>query len=181
MSVKEKRGWGKVAAELAPVAARWVLGALFIYMGLNKALQPADFLKLVRQYELVDGGVLLNLIGALLPWFEVYCGLLLFLGVAVRGAALLLVGMLIPFTIIVIRRALAIQAVGGQPFCSIRFDCGCGAGEVWICAKIVENAVLTLLCGALLFCRRSRLSLRHSLTSEAESSPGPQPGRALRA
>ena len=34
------------------VLARWVLGALFLYMGLKKALYPADFLKLLRQYDI---------------------------------------------------------------------------------------------------------------------------------
>jgi uncharacterized membrane protein YphA (DoxX/SURF4 family) len=170
MNPQSDSGWRKAFVALAPVAARWVLGALFIYMGLNKALHPVDFLKLVRQYDMVQGYVLLNLIASLLPWFEVFCGLLLVLGVAVRGAALMLVLMLIPFTVIVIRRALAIQAAGGLPFCAIKFDCGCGTGEVLICRKIAENAVLTLLSFALLFCHRSHLSLRHLLAAAPEAT-----------
>ena len=68
-------------ADLAGVLGRWLLGGLFIYMGLNKALHPVDFLKLVRQYELVAHPYLLNSIAAALPWFEVFCGLLLVAGV----------------------------------------------------------------------------------------------------
>ena len=108
----------------------------------------------------------LVLIGALLPWFEVCCALLLLTGVAVRGSALLLVLMLIPFTVVVIRRALAIHAAGDIPFCAIKFDCGCGTGEVLICRKIVENALLTFISLALVFCRQSRFSLRHSIAEE---------------
>ena len=44
-----------IAREAAAVLARWWLGMVFIYMGLNKALpHPEAFLKLVRQYEMVS-------------------------------------------------------------------------------------------------------------------------------
>jgi len=142
-------------APLAALAARWLLGILFLYMGLSKALHPVEFLKLVRQYDLVQTPLLLNLIGACLPWFEAFCGLLLLAGVAVRGTALVLVAMLIPFTALVWRRALLLHATGGLPFCAIKFDCGCGAGEVFICRKLAENAGLLLLCGLLICWRHS--------------------------
>jgi len=163
VTLDTRRKGKEIAAAWAPVAARWVLGILFIYMGLNKAMHPAAFLELVRQYDMVQWYVLLNLIASFLPWFEVFCGLLLIAGVAVRGAALMLVLMLIPFTLIVIKRALAMQAASGVPFCTIKFDCGCGGGEVLICRKVLENSLLTLLSVALLFCRKGRLAIRHSL------------------
>ena len=138
-------------AGLGFLAARWLLGALFLCMGLGKALHPLDFLKLVRQYDLVQIPLALNLIGACLPWFEVFCGLLLLAGRAVRGTALALVIMLIPFTALIWHRALLLHAAVGLPFCAIKFDCGCGAGEVFICHKLAENAGLILLC-CLLMC-----------------------------
>src|SRR5215831_9425046 len=104
-------------ANTGTVVVRWALAALFIYMGLTKALHPEDFLKLVRQYQLVSQPFLLNSIAAALPWFEVFCGLLLLFGIAVRGAALMLVLMLIPFSLIVLQRALAIASTQGLPFC----------------------------------------------------------------
>src|SRR5438046_2466436 len=110
--------------EIAGILIRWLLGGLFIYMGLSKALHPVEFLKLVRQYEMVSSPFLLNTIAAVLPWFEVVCGALLVAGVAVRGTALLLLGMLVPFTVIVLRRALAMAAERSLPFCAIKFDCG---------------------------------------------------------
>ncbi len=121
--------------------ARWLLGAVFVYLGLNKALHPVDFLKLVRQYELVQSSPGLNSIAIILPWFEMFCGLLLVAGVAVRGTALLLILMLMPFTVVVIRRALALQSAQHIPFCAVKFDCGCGTGEVFICRKVMENLV----------------------------------------
>jgi len=145
------------------VPARWFLGSLFIYMGLSKALHPVEFLKLVHQYELVNTPALLNFIAATLPWFEVLCGLLLLSGVAVRGAALMVLLMLVPFTIVVFRRALAIHTAQAIAFCAVKFDCGCGNGEVWICHKLAENSMLILLSAWLLFGYGKKLCLRYRL------------------
>ena len=151
------------SADFAATIARWLVGALFIYMGLNKALHPVEFLKLVRQYDILHHHLLLNVVASSLPWFEIFCGLLLLLGVAVRGAALMLVAMLIPFTIVVFLRALAMQKAGGLPFCAIKFDCGCGSGEVFICRKLAENFLLTALAVALVFWRSHKFCLRPSI------------------
>jgi uncharacterized membrane protein YphA (DoxX/SURF4 family) len=159
----EPRSGQRNALDLAAVLARWLMGGLFIYMGLNKAWQPVEFLKLVREYEWVQNPLLLNSIAATLPWFEVFCGLLLVAGVAVRGSALMLLLMLVPFTLVVLQRALAMQAELAIPFCAVEFDCGCGSGEVLICRKLVENGVLILLSGWLLLGRGRQLCARYSL------------------
>ena len=57
------------AAELFAVLARCLLGAAFLYLGLNKALHPVEFLKLMRQYDMVQSSLLLNSLAAMLPWF----------------------------------------------------------------------------------------------------------------
>jgi uncharacterized membrane protein YphA (DoxX/SURF4 family) len=133
---------GGMMWEWLGLAARLVLGGLYVYMGLSKALQPVVFLKLVRQYEALPQPLLLNLAAAGLPWFEIFCGLLLVAGVAVRGASLLSALMLIPFTVMVTLRALNLAEARGLSFCQVKFDCGCGAGEVYICFKVVENLLL---------------------------------------
>lgn len=139
------------ASNLIFIVARWLLGAAFIYMGLNKALDPVNFLKLVHQYEMVQNYLLLNSIAAVLPWFEVFCGLLLLAGIAVRGTALVLLVMLGGFTWVVVHQATKIMALKAIPFCAVKFDCGCGNGEVFICQKIAENFVLILLSMWVLF------------------------------
>lgn len=125
--------------------ARWLLGAYFVWMGWHKAMDPVGFLKLVRQYDLVDTPLLLNLVAAGLPWFEIFCGLLLILGVFPRGVALLILAMLVPFTFAILRRALLLHEAGGLPFCLIKFDCGCGSGEVFVCRKLTENTLWIML------------------------------------
>jgi uncharacterized membrane protein YphA (DoxX/SURF4 family) len=150
-------------SDVLGLLARLVLATLFIYMGLNKALHPVEFLKLVRQYDALHSSLLLNLTASVLPWLEVFCGLLLLLGVAVRGTALMLLAMLIPFTVLVLLRALAVGKAGGLPFCAIKFDCGCGTGEVLICRKLAENTLLMVFSAGLIFWRQGRLCLHHTL------------------
>jgi uncharacterized membrane protein YphA (DoxX/SURF4 family) len=137
--------------------ARWALGAYFVWMGWHKAMDPAGFLKLVRAYDLVETPLLLNLIAAGLPWFEVFCGLLLVAGVFPRGAALLILAMLVPFTLAILRRALHLHETEGLPFCLIKFDCGCGSGEVFVCHKLPENTFWSLIAAWLAFRSRHRL------------------------
>ncbi len=166
MNTPSSSRFQKQVVPMLGVLARWALGALFVYMGLQKALDPVDFLRLIRQYDLVDTPLLLNLIAATLPWFEVFCGALLIGGIAVRGTAAVCLLMQIPFTILVLQRALAIHAETSLPFCAIRFDCGCGAGEVAICFKLLENGLLILLSGLLVVWRNPRRCLRSRLFPE---------------
>ena len=135
------RHWGN----LTGVLARWILGGSYVYMGAMKALHPVEFLKLVRQYDLVHNATALDAIAAWLPWFEIACGLLLIAGMAVRGTALVSLSMLIPFTAAVLHRALALKSLLTIPFCMVKFDCGCGNGEEFICRKLAENTLLISL------------------------------------
>lgn len=156
-STKRKR------LDVAAVLARWFLGGIFIYMGLVKALDPVTFLKLLREYEMVGNSVLLNSIASALPWFEIFSGVLLLTGVAVRGSTLVLLGMLIPFTVIVIKRAMAIASTDGIFFCAVKFNCGCGGGDVLICQKLIENTGLMLLALLPLVGYGQKWALRFSL------------------
>jgi uncharacterized membrane protein YphA (DoxX/SURF4 family) len=153
----------RIALDVSGVLARWLLGAMFLYTGLSKALHPVDFLKLLRQYDLTQSSLLLNSLAATLPWFEVFCGLLLLTGIAVRGTALMLVVMLVPFSGVVLHRALQLQVALNIPFCAVKFDCGCGTGEEFICRKLLENFLLLLLAGWLLAGYGRQLSLRFNL------------------
>jgi uncharacterized membrane protein YphA (DoxX/SURF4 family) len=161
----------RIAMDAAAVLARWLLGAVFLYMGLSKALHPVDFLKLLRQYDLVQSSLLLNSLAAALPWFEVFCGLLLLLGIAVRGTALALLFMLAPFTVLVFHRALLLQSALAISFCAVKFDCGCGSGTEFICRKLSENLLLFALSAALLSGRGRQFSLRFSLIKPPASKP----------
>jgi uncharacterized membrane protein YphA (DoxX/SURF4 family) len=146
------------------VPARWILGAVLIWLGLAKALDPVGFMKLVREYNVV-GPPLLNLIPALLPWFEVFCGLLLVSGIAVRGAAIVAGGLLAVFSLLVLQRAWGIHETQAIPFCAIRFDCGCGGGAVNICFKLFQNILLLGLSAVVVFVPCSCCACRYELVA----------------
>lgn len=148
-------------AGFVSMLARWLLASVFLYMGFNKALDPVSFLKLLRQYDLTHSPLLLNSLASALPWFEVFCGLLLLAGIAVRGTALTVLFLLIPFTGVLTHRAMQLQAALNIPFCAVKFDCGCGTGEEFICRKLLENSLLILLAVWLLAGNGGQLSLRY--------------------
>jgi uncharacterized membrane protein YphA (DoxX/SURF4 family) len=128
-----------------PRAAQLALGAIFVCVGLQKALDPVGFLKAVHAYGILSTPLALNATAAALPWIEILCGGLLVVGVKRRASATLLLAMLVVFTVAVALRALAIHQSIGTAFCAIRFDCGCGTGDVPICGKLVENLALIVL------------------------------------
>jgi len=126
-------------ARLISITARFALGGFLIAMGLAKAFAPVDFLKLLREYHFLSSPWLLNATAATLPWFEVFCGILLLGGIATRATSAIIAGLFFFFSIAIAHRAIALQSELHVPFCALSFDCGCGAGEVFVCAKLTEN------------------------------------------
>lgn len=160
--------------DFVAVLARIFVGGLFIYMGIAKAINPDAFLTLVRQYDMITVPWVLNSIAAALPWFEIFCGILLVAGVAVRGTALMVLLMLAPFTWIVLRRALTMSAAQALPFCAVEFDCGCGNGIVPICPKLIENCFLMFLSAWLLLGKGRQFALCFSLLGKSQPATLPQ-------
>lgn len=141
------------------VLGRWFLGAAFIYLGVAKVLDPVEFLKQVRAYEFIAQPPLLNLVAGVLPWVEILCGLFLILGIAVRGTGLLTLVLLVGFTLAVLQRGLDLAERESVPLCVIKFDCGCGSGDVKVCNKLLENTFLIGLATLPLLWPRQRLML----------------------
>lgn len=149
--------------QLLGLVCRVGLGTMFIYAGLAKAIEPVEFLKAIKQYNLLSNPILQTLIAAYLPWFEVFTGLLLVLGIAVRGTGIILLTLLIGFTLLVFRQGLILQKMTDLAFCSIWFDCGCGTGEVNVCSKLVENVMLIVATIILVSGKGTYLALRYHL------------------
>ena len=87
--------------EVLFLLARLVVGLVFLTMGWSKISDPVAFLKLIREYDMVsvEAPWILNSMAALLPWLEIWCGLLLLTGVAVRGASAVAFVLLATFTL----------------------------------------------------------------------------------
>ncbi|MCP4251741.1 MAG: DoxX family membrane protein [bacterium] len=143
--------------------ARAALGGVFIFMGLVKVADPVKFLQLIHQYPAMTGAWV-NSVVLILPWVETLCGVAILLGVARRAAAIIAVGMLVAFTPLILMRGLEIyrEAAGTLGICGVQFDCGCGAGSVALCNKMVENVVLTALALIIIFTRSKFLCLENT-------------------
>ncbi len=96
------------------LAARWILGATFVFASYNKILAPAAFAKIIYGYDLFPA-VLINLIAIIVPFLELVAGLALIVGFFPRSAALIVNAMLLVFI-----TALSINLIRGH-----EFDCGC--------------------------------------------------------
>jgi len=94
--------------------ARWLLGATFVYASYHKILAPAEFAKIVYGYGLFPGEFI-NLIAVVIPFVELITGLGLIFGFYPRSAAVITIGMLMLFIVI-----LSINIARGYDF-----DCGC--------------------------------------------------------
>ena len=130
------------------LAVRLAVGGFMIYLGILKVTEPTEFLKAIHTYGMIpeEPPLLLNFSAVWIPAIEILGGLALILGVALRGAAVALGGMLAVFTAAVLVRGLQVQADEGRSFCEVAFDCGCGMGEVNLCMKLLENGALILGC-----------------------------------
>ncbi len=90
------------------------LGAVFLYAGATKIMDPAGFSQAVYNYHLLPGW-LVNIIAIVLPWIEVIAGASLVLGLCTSGGAIIVSALLLTFTI-----ALAINLFRG-----LDIACGC--------------------------------------------------------
>lgn len=99
---------------LIDLAARWLLGLVFVYACIHKILEPSAFAKIIYGYQLLPG-YLINVTAIILPYVELYAGACLILGIRPRSAAIVVNGMLAVFIV-----AITINLVRGHAF-----DCGC--------------------------------------------------------
>jgi uncharacterized membrane protein YphA (DoxX/SURF4 family) len=121
----------------AALAARVMLGCVFIYASLYKIRQPDLFAETVYNYQLTPE-VAVNLVAIWLPWVELFAGGLLVLGLWVRGSVLLLNGLLVLFL-----GALGISLARG-----LDIHCGCfGAqsGHSMSIVTLLRDSVFLLL------------------------------------
>ena len=141
--------------EWAGLVARLVLGAVWLYAGAAKLLDPAQSVAAVRAYELLPGS-LVQPVGQLLPVIEVVVGAMLVVGLLTRGAAV----------ISAILFALFIIGIASVWARGMTIDCGCFGGGgydpdaadkyPW---EIARDAALLLLSLFLAWLPATRLSL----------------------
>ena len=108
---------GRVTAWLA-VPVRWYLGSLFIGACVHKIAEPASFALDIATYDILPlAGI--NLMAICLPWIELIAGVLLIAGWRIRGASVVIAGMMLVFLV-----ALCSALARG-----LDMSCGCFASQ----------------------------------------------------
>jgi putative oxidoreductase len=96
------------------LAARLLIGGMFVYASIYKVFDPAGFAVSIRNYMIIPASWS-NFVALTLPWIEIVAGAFLILGVQLRPSALLTTGMLAVFLGAIIYA----YSVG------LDIDCGC--------------------------------------------------------
>jgi putative oxidoreductase len=117
---------------LLSMICRFILGAVFIYAGVQKIFVPAEFSQSIQNYMILPAAMT-NLVAIFLPWLEIYCGILLLAGIFIRASAILISLMNLVF----------ITAVLSALIRGLDINCGCFGSDTpadWF--KILENLML---------------------------------------
>ena len=96
---------------------RLVIGGVFIWAGVVKALDPAGFAEDIEAYQLVPY-TLSVAVALYLPWLEILCGLALISGCWIKGATINLTFLLLIF----------IAALLSAWLRGLDINCGCFSG-----------------------------------------------------
>ena len=69
------------------VALRWFFGIIFVWAAISKLAILQDFFSKLSAYKLPLPALLLQCVAVVLPWLELFCGLMLIAGLWLRAAA----------------------------------------------------------------------------------------------
>ena len=78
------------------ICTRLLLGVIFIAASIDKIAHPAEFAKIVYNYQILPGH-LINIMAIVLPWLEAVLGLFILCGWCLPGAAVLANLLLVTF------------------------------------------------------------------------------------
>jgi uncharacterized membrane protein YphA (DoxX/SURF4 family) len=133
-------------------AIRLVLGFVFIYASIDKIAHPGAFAENIYNYRMLPHWAI-NFMALVMPWLELICGVLIVVGVFLRGSAFM-IGVMLGVFIIAISAAL----VRG-----LDISCGCFSveGGHGVAVDLLIRDVLMFAGAAIvMFLGTSALSLR---------------------
>lgn len=123
--------------KILSLAARILLGAIFLYASYDKILHPEALSAIIFNYKILPPQMV-NLAAIILPWLEAVCGAALVLGVNARGAAVLTALLTTVF----------MAALGFNLMRGLDVQCGCfstAPAEANAAFDLARDAVIFLL------------------------------------
>jgi uncharacterized membrane protein YphA (DoxX/SURF4 family) len=133
-------------------AIRLILGFVFIYASLDKIANPGAFAENIYNYRMLPHWAI-NLMAIVMPWLELICGVLIIVGVYLRGSAFM-IGVMLGVFIIAISAALAR---------GLDISCGCFSvegGHGVAVDLLVRDILMFAGAAVIMFWGTSALSLR---------------------
>ena len=126
------------------LVCRLAVGGMFVYLATLKITGLPDFHKVLKTYDFLplDPPWILNGTAMYVPFLELVLGVLILVGFWTRTSFIVVLAMMIFFTGMVYDRGVEIQAAEQLAFTAVKFDCGCGTGEVYLWKKLIENSLL---------------------------------------
>lgn len=121
---------------------RIALGGLFIFASVMKFQDIQQFAFAINAYQIIPAHAkhLVTLFAFVLPWLELFTGILLVVGLWGRAAALLIAAMMAAFTAAVASVILRDLSITCGCFGKLKGPFGC-EGPIGVC-KLAENATL---------------------------------------
>jgi uncharacterized membrane protein YphA (DoxX/SURF4 family) len=160
---------GMVESILLQLPMRLFLGTVFVFAAYNKIPAVQSFAEAIKGFQVVDADTHpeLIIIGAfVIPWFELFAGLMLILGLRAR-AAVLGIGLVL---------AMFIYALLHVIFTDVSADCSCFGDSNFICGssvgwcQVIRNVVFLIPAGYLLVRGPGRVSI-DQIVSKPDQNP----------
>ena len=124
-----------LTSEYLALILRFFVGYYFIYTSMDKITNPAQFAVLIENYRFFPY-LAIPLAAVIVPWMELVCGLFLIIGLRTKGAAILIILLLLSFNVI----------IGANVIVESPITCGCydTVGEPISWLKIFKNTMWIL-------------------------------------
>ncbi len=87
-----------MAAKVALLLVRLLVGGVFVYAGAPKTWETQDFARDIQHYSIIPWSDLVILLAVYLPWVELFAGLAVVFRRLYLGGLIAIVGMMLIFT-----------------------------------------------------------------------------------
>ncbi len=131
---------------------RLLLGVVFIYASIDKIDKPGSFAQAIYNYRMLPHATI-NLMAIVMPWLELISGVLIIIGLFMRGSALLIGLMLLIF----------IMAISSALVRGLDISCGCfrvEGGHTLAVDLLVRDILMFIAAGIVVVFGSSPLCLK---------------------